>query len=120
MKIIQQLIVEKLLNEEILSKNLERENSFGEHICAYLLSLAYLERADSLLRKKISLWRKFVSSKDKSKYYEKLLKYKQKEDEIIVLALNEIDKRTEEDQTLFGTLYKPFSVAILSYELVNA
>ena len=122
MKIIQQLIVEKLLNEEILLKNLEREHSFGEHICAYLMALSYLGMEDPLLKKKKKLWKRFIKTKDtkeKVKYYNRLLKYKQKEVEVIVLALNQIDKQSEEDATIFGTMYKPFSVAILSYEYLS-
>jgi hypothetical protein len=71
---------------------------------------------DSSLRKKKILWKRFVGSKDKDKYYKKLLKYKQKEDEVIVLALNQIEKQSDEDQVAFGSMYRPFSCAILGYE----
>ena len=119
MKIILQLIVQKLQNEELLSKNLEREHAYSEHISTYLMSLAYLNMDDPLLRKKKILWKRFVSSKDKDKYYKKLLRYKQKEDEMIVLALNQIERQSEEDQTLFGSMYKPFSIAIIGYEFLS-
>lgn len=119
MNIIKQLIIKKLSNEEILLKSTERENSFGEHICAYLMSLAYLNQSDPLLRKKRILWKRFISSKDKMKYYRKLLQYKQKEDEVIMLALNQIEKQSDQDQVMFGSLYRPFSLGVLAYEYIS-
>ena len=116
MKIIKELILEKLKCENILLKHQERENAFGEHICAYMMSLAYLNKTDPDLMNKIRLWKKFVQAKSKAKYYDKLLRYKQKEDEIIVLALTEMEKTAEAGESDFGTLWKPFTVAILSYE----
>jgi len=110
--------VKKLENEEIFLKALEREHSFGEHICAYLMSLAYLNISDHILRKKRILWKRFITSKDKDKYYKKILIQKQKEDEIIILALNQIEKHSEENTNIFGSLYKPFTIGILGYEFM--
>ena len=123
MKIIKVLMEKKLENEQIFNKILRRQFAYEEHISVYMMALFYLGVDDSLLIKKRRLWRNFLSSIIKNemdidnqlKYYRVLLKYKLKEDEIIIKAFNKIREEKDENPTLFGSLYKPFTWGVLSY-----
>src|SRR3990167_6354981 len=117
MKIIRVLLEKKLENDHIFQLNARREFAYSEHICAYLHSLFFLGLNDPLIREKKILWNKFVSAKKENKivHYRQLLKFKPKEDEIILKALSKIEQLKEEGSE-FGALYKPFTWAILSFE----
>jgi len=117
MILIKNIIEEKIKNEHLFLTANKKEFAYSEHICAYLHALAFLNLADPLIKKKNVLWKRFSSASESGKllYYQKLLKYKPKENEIILHALNKIDEM-KQDQAVYGTLYKPFTWGILSFE----
>ena len=123
MRILKSLIGQKLEMEEMLRINLKRGASFSEHICAYMHSLIYLKKYDSLLNNKMALWRKFITAKSDNQegYYNKLLKFKPDEDAIIVQALNKIEEdKNKIKDTGFGALYREGTWGCTTYEFQSA
>lgn len=124
MKIINVLMEKKIENEEILNKILRRQFAYEEHISVYMMALIYLGVDDPLIKKKKMLWGRFLSSIIKNekdiesqlRYYKRLLKYKLKEDEIIIKAFEKIREDKDANLTIFGSLYKPFTWGVLSYD----
>jgi len=115
MRILKQLIEKKLENERILLKNKQNILSYQEHLSAYLLSLSFLSIKDNKINKKIMLWNRFIETENKD-YFLKLMRYKQEENYIILMALKETDILEEEKSEIWGSLFDPYCWAILSYE----
>lgn len=122
MKIISEIIDCKLTNEQTLLKEFKIKSSYEEHISVYLHCLVYLKIDDPYLKKKKILWEKYIFAKGdlKSKYYNKLIEYKKKEEEIIIMALNKIENLKDSDSSPINTLYKKYTWAILAYEHESA
>jgi len=118
MKIIKNLMIKKLENEEMLAKAKRRQFAYEEHLSVYLMALAYLGLNDSNLeRKKITL-RKFLSAVGKSrlKYHKRLLKFKQGQTNIILKAFDKIEEEKENRTGDFGSLYQPYTIGVASFE----
>jgi len=118
MSIYNQIIQQKLKNERTLLKNSEESLAYQEHISAYMIALTYLGRHDNKLKIKKRLWKSFVSSQNKN-YLKKLMNERQKEDYIILEAVNKLDEEKENTTQKWGSLYGDFDWAILSYEHEN-
>jgi len=122
MKIIKNLMEKKIENEEMLKKALNKNFAYGEHISVYLMALFYLNLNDPLLSKKKRLWRRFMDGvinhnlNNQLKYYRKLLRYKLEEDKTIIMALNKMEEEKGEKGLVFGSMYKPYTWGVQSYE----
>jgi len=106
----------------MFSLAVKRQKSYEEHISAYLLSLAYLGLDDKLLKKKKSLWRRFLTSEGSSQlnYYKKLLKFQYQQNAIILKALKKMEEMKQEDTIgSIGSLYKPFTWGVSSFEFAE-
>jgi len=115
MRIFKQIIEQKLKNERTLLENSEDFLAYQEHISTYLLALVYLGIHDKKLKLKKRLWKNFVSSQNKN-YLKKLMNERQKEDYVILEAVNKLDEEKENKAQKWGSLYGDFVWAILSYE----
>lgn len=115
---ISELIDRKLTNEQSLLKEFKIKSSYEEHIAVYLHCLTYLGLDDPYLKKKKVLWGKYILARGnlKSKYYDKLIAYKKKEEEIIIMALDKIENIKGSDSSPINKLYKEYTWAILAYE----
>lgn len=119
MKILKIIITQFLGLEEMFRTNLKREASLYCHISAYMHALAYLKQDDPNLEMKKILFYKFITSdaSSKDRYFSMLQKLKHAEDSIIFEALNEIERRKEENKEIgMGNLYRPFTIGVLTYE----
>ena len=115
MRLLKQIMDKKLDNYRFLVKIPQEELAYQEHISVYLLSLCYLELSDPNLEHKISLWRRFVNTGNKS-HFLKLLAFKSEEDYIILRAVKKMDLAKEEQSEKWSSLFSDFAWAILSYE----
>lgn len=119
MKILKQIIEKKVSNAEELLLLRNKTESLNEHISAYMHSLVYLGYNDPDFKAKNKLWNQFMislDSKNREKYYKKLLKHRTKELSIIFEALRKIEIEEQQLGYGMGDIYKPFSWAVLSYE----
>jgi uncharacterized protein YaaW (UPF0174 family) len=85
------------------------------------MALCYIGKYDVNLKKKIFLWKRFISAKKedlKLKYYERLLRFKKEEESIIVIALEKLEEQSGKDKEIFGSLYRPFSIGMSAYEFI--
>lgn len=118
MKIIKNLMIKKLENEETFSKNRRRQFAYEEHLSIYLMALVYLGLNDLNLERKKIIFRKFLLAvgKNRLKYYKKLLRFKQEQMNIIIRAFNKIEEEQENRTGDFGSLYQPYTVGVASFE----
>lgn len=118
MKLFDQIIRKELeLSEEsYITKHYKR--AVWRFFVAYNISRAVLGYDDPLIKKKNRLCKKFILSNEyiDSKLFMKLQKIMQKDMEIIIKALKEIERKKEEAGYEFGEYYKPLSLGILAYE----
>lgn len=120
MKLIKTLLQHKLEREEMFARAGRRQFSYEEHVSCYLMSLAYLGVDDKDINIKQALWKKFVSTIEDeklTKLFKQLLQNKTQQDILIVKALNEIEEQKDSDLNIgFGSLYRPFTWGVLSYD----
>jgi len=118
MKIIKNLMTKKLENEEVFSKARRRQFSYEEHVATYMMALAYLGLNDENLERKKVVFKKFLLATGKSrlKYYKILLKFKQAQNNTIITALDEMERERENQTGDFGSLYRPFTIGVSSFE----
>lgn len=120
MKILKSLIDKKLENRDIFEYNRKKEFALAEHIASYVMAMCYLGLFDKNLTIKTRLWNKFTTSEDrkqKTKYYKRLLLFKPDEHKIIVQALKKIeDEKLSGDSYLQGSLWKPLTLGVSSFE----
>ena len=117
MKILKNILEKKQENSNILFTMRRRELALFEHISVYMHSLIFLEEDDLNLDEKIKLWNKFFNSSGKSKlkYYKKLVFFKNKEDKIIMEALNKIEINKMSDSSRGFSLFPDGVVAIPTF-----
>ena len=113
MSILKQIIVKKLENAEILSKSNKKVQSYQEFIQAYMICMCYINHNDKNIKKKISLWKKLITSNKNiiDATYRKILTFRKEEDEVIVKTLNKIETEFE-DSNVHYQLYRPFTWGI--------
>jgi hypothetical protein len=120
MKLMRQIIGICLEREEFFRTNLDREKAFYWHISAYLHCLSYLQKFDSDLQTKRILWYKVLDSNNlstKRMYFDKLTKFRQQEDKIIIETLNKIDEDLKGNKLMgMGNLYQPGTWGVLTFE----
>lgn len=118
MKVIQVLINKKQDNSEFYTRVQRKEFSFLEFIDAYMLSLAYLDSYDPLLKKKSLIWRRFISMPitQRQEFVKKMFRFRDEQFRMIIKAFNKIDKEKLENPLAFGSIYKPYTFGCLEYE----
>lgn len=119
MRMIEFLVKRWINLEEMFKKELKKEYSYYCHIEAYLVALTYLGRYDPLIDKKTYIFNKFLNStgKQRDQLFSILLKYREKEDLVIIEALRKCEiERIENKNVGVGTLWRPFTIGVLFYE----
>jgi hypothetical protein len=116
MKLMKQLMEKKLNNQALYNVRRNFELSYQEHISVYLMALFILNKKDPNLRKKTSIWKRLINSKEtKIKHYNKLLKYRFDEDTIINMAFNLFEDYKQKGINQ-NVVWRPFEVGMLGYE----
>lgn len=118
MKIVKNLMIKKLENEETFAKNRRRQFAYEEHLSTYLMALAYLGLNDLNLERKKIIFKRFLltAGKNRLKYYKKLIRFRQEQTNIILVAFEQMEKDREDRTGDFGSLYQPFTVGVASFE----
>lgn len=120
MKLILSLLNQGLEYEEILRNNLKRIFSLDCHISNYMFSLVYLRKHDPLIKKKMLLYQRMIDAEtleEQKEYFDRILRFKPKEDEIIIECLKKIEEdRKKAKNFSIGRLWKPFTIGIKTIE----
>lgn len=120
MRILNSIVTKKLQNEQAHQAKIFREYSLYEHIAVYMHAVAYLGVYDPDMEKKVSIWRMFISCAHqyRDSYYQLMMKYKHKEDAVIVEFLTAMeDAKNKDGGIAYGSHYIPFTLGMLSYEI---
>lgn len=108
-----------LFNEFMLNRKYLRAISM--FYSAYNLSIAILgiKLDESEIRRRNRIWAKWLIHYEKidEKKFKIIHKFIQEDMNLIIQALNFIDKQNEQMAYEIGDIYKPFCIGILSYEL---
>lgn len=120
MKLVLSLITQGLEMEEMMRINLRRVFALNCHIANYMMSLCYLNLHDPLLPKKRLLYSRLMTAEtinEQKKYFDMLWKFKEKEDQVILACLKQIEMdRAKAKASHFGRLWKPFTIGVKTIE----
>ena len=119
MKILKQIIEKKLSLYEELNLNRNYSRSIWQFYSCFNIALAVLNINDEeLIRKRNKIWKKWLKDVPgfNEKKFKKIQGYIREDMKIILEALKKIEEINEENPYELGTIDKPFTVGVLSYE----
>ena len=118
MRLVKQIIEKKLELSSELMLNRNYLRSIWQFYCCYNLALSVLGKIEDIeiTKKRNRLWRKLFVGKLDDKKFKKIQKFMQNDMNIIINALNLIEKQSEDMDFEMGSLDKTWAISVLSYE----